>query len=166
MCTVTHRLCSSFTWDIPSCLFNLSRSPRRVPWKGSCSKAINSSNSIHSPPWSHTSHLPLVLLSLYVPSNLYLVQDSDQSHFQDCKTRYYSNYSVTAAGEPNAVRKYYNGVPDYIEVTDHYFVERELCTWFGCQFAFPQYVASSLLLFIYRTKTHQKVILIKHCPCL
>lgn len=38
-----------------------------------------------------------------------------------CKTNYHNNYSVQ-----NGIRTYYPGVPEYIQVGEHQFVERSL----------------------------------------
>lgn len=46
----------------------------------------------------------------------------------DCKTRYYHNFQVQSASSGLAVRRYYTpDMPKYIEVTDHTFVDEELC---------------------------------------
>lgn len=42
------------------------------------------------------------------------------------------------ASNPDSERKYYGGVPKAIEVTDHVFVDTELCHWIRAEFAFPQ----------------------------
>ncbi|KAJ7510392.1 hypothetical protein B0H11DRAFT_1701987, partial [Mycena galericulata] len=53
-----------------------------------------------------------------------------------CLTRYYHNYSVTKASEPNAQRVYYKeDVPAFIHVTESCFVEQKLCTYFEAQMA-------------------------------
>ncbi|PIL28517.1 hypothetical protein GSI_08555 [Ganoderma sinense ZZ0214-1] len=43
-----------------------------------------------------------------------------------CKTTYRPNYYVSHADAPGAVRKYYEGVPKYIEVVQHSYVDEEL----------------------------------------
>lgn len=47
---------------------------------------------------------------------------------------------MTRASELGSKRQYYGGVPSAIEVTDHVFVDADLCNWFIAEFAFPQYV--------------------------
>lgn len=61
----------------------------------------------------------------------------------DCKTRYYSNYFITSASDNDAQRRYYGDIPRYIEVTDHYFVDHQLCKWITNEFVFPQYITES-----------------------
>ncbi|KIO18482.1 hypothetical protein M407DRAFT_83864 [Tulasnella calospora MUT 4182] len=49
---------------------------------------------------------------------------------RDCRTVYYSNYSVHGGQ-----RRYYGGVPDYIQVANHVFLERELIEHFTLSMA-------------------------------
>lgn len=55
-----------------------------------------------------------------------------------CLTRYYYNYSVTGASDSNSQRVYYGGIPEWIEVSDHVFVDVEFCEWVEKEMAFAQ----------------------------
>jgi hypothetical protein len=55
-----------------------------------------------------------------------------------CHTRYYHDYSIQHAAQPNARRKYYGQIPDYIHIAEHSFMERTLCVHFEMQMAFLQ----------------------------
>ncbi|TFK78734.1 hypothetical protein K466DRAFT_506824 [Polyporus arcularius HHB13444] len=55
-----------------------------------------------------------------------------------CKTTYRPNYYVANASRPDAQRKYYGGIPEALEVTEHYYVESELVRLFRAQIAFAQ----------------------------
>lgn len=49
---------------------------------------------------------------------------------RDCKTRFYNNYKVSKASNPNSTRKYYSSaLPEYIEVGDHTYVDKHFCEW-------------------------------------
>jgi hypothetical protein len=55
-------------------------------------------------------------------------------NFQGCHTRYYHNYSVSEAENPDAQCQYYAvEVPTYIHVFEPCYVKQELCHYFGCQ---------------------------------
>ncbi|PIL31096.1 hypothetical protein GSI_05792 [Ganoderma sinense ZZ0214-1] len=49
---------------------------------------------------------------------------------------YRPNYSVSNADSPSSVREYYPGVPKFLEVTQHSYVEEELIKLFRHQMAF------------------------------
>jgi hypothetical protein len=69
---------------------------------------------------------------LFPLSNLLLI-------FQGCHTRYYHNYSVSDAENPDARRQYYAvEVPKYIHVFESCYVEQELCHYFGSQLCLNQ----------------------------
>ncbi|KAG8963097.1 hypothetical protein FRC00_007772 [Tulasnella sp. 408] len=55
-----------------------------------------------------------------------------------CLTRYYYNYSVTEASNSKSQRIYYGGIPQWIEVSDHIFVDIEFCEWIEKEMAFAQ----------------------------
>ena len=55
-----------------------------------------------------------------------------------CKTTYRPNYYVSNADADGAVRQYYDGVPKYLEVTLHSYVEEKLVRLFRHQMAFAQ----------------------------
>ena len=55
-----------------------------------------------------------------------------------CHTTYRPNYYVSNAESTTAIRQYYQGVPDYIEVTQHSYVDLELTRLFRHQMAFAQ----------------------------
>lgn len=57
-----------------------------------------------------------------------------------CNTTYRPNYSVTAAQSLTSVRQYHGGMPDYLEVSEHTYVEQELVRLFRAQMAFSQSV--------------------------
>lgn len=56
----------------------------------------------------------------------------------ECNTRYYNNYQVTSASDPNAIRVYNGDIPEAIEVADHVFVDRPLCEWLEAEMTFSQ----------------------------
>lgn len=70
------------------------------------------------------------------------------------------------ADEPNAQRKYHlipgsetdgaQGIPQFIEVSEHIYVEHELACLFETQMAFSQYVSTALWV----ESLHSDVILI------
>ena len=55
-----------------------------------------------------------------------------------CNTTYRPNYSVCNADSQSSVREYYTGVPKYLEVTQHSYVDVELINLFRHQMAFSQ----------------------------
>ena len=56
----------------------------------------------------------------------------------ECYTRYQPNYYVTNACNPDAVRQYYGGIPEYIEVGEFHYVEPPLVENFRRQMAISQ----------------------------
>ncbi|KAJ7126519.1 hypothetical protein C8R43DRAFT_1134848 [Mycena crocata] len=62
---------------------------------------------------------------------------SKSRYCRKCLTRYYHNYSVGHAANPNARREYYKeeDVPTFIHVTETSFVEKQLCIYFEKQMA-------------------------------
>ncbi|KAJ7336318.1 hypothetical protein DFH08DRAFT_706356, partial [Mycena albidolilacea] len=59
---------------------------------------------------------------------------SKSLYCRGCHTRYYHNYSVSEAENPEAQRQYYAvEVPKYIHVFESCYVEQELCHYFGSQ---------------------------------
>ncbi|KAJ7708797.1 hypothetical protein B0H17DRAFT_916967, partial [Mycena rosella] len=70
---------------------------------------------------------------------------STSTYCRGCSTRYYHNYSVQHAGRANPQRTYYNeAVPDILDVTEHAFVERQLCIFFETQMAVAHCSAESI----------------------
>ncbi|KAG8938985.1 hypothetical protein FRC04_007208 [Tulasnella sp. 424] len=64
---------------------------------------------------------------------------------QDCHTRYYNNYMVTEASNAGSKRRYFGGgIPKYIEVADHVFVDLEFCHWVEIEMAFSQSSAENI----------------------
>ena len=55
-----------------------------------------------------------------------------------CNTTYRPNYYVSNTDSTTSVREYYKGVPIYVEVTRHSYVEEELVQLFRHQMAFSQ----------------------------
>lgn len=54
----------------------------------------------------------------------------------DCKTRFYHNYKVSRASNANSVRMYYSStIPEYIEIADHTYVDRQFCEWIRIELA-------------------------------
>ncbi|KAJ7578705.1 hypothetical protein C8J56DRAFT_1060151 [Mycena floridula] len=66
---------------------------------------------------------------------------SHSLYCRGCFTRYYLNYSVTNADDPQAQRVYYKTgtIPRFLHVTEKSFVEAELAVFFETQMAFQQY---------------------------
>lgn len=53
-----------------------------------------------------------------------------------CRTRFYNNFKVQNASQPDAVRIFYQAqLPQYIQVTDHLFVDKGFCTWVEMELA-------------------------------
>ncbi|KAJ7455282.1 hypothetical protein B0H11DRAFT_1739867, partial [Mycena galericulata] len=70
---------------------------------------------------------------------------STSTYCRHCNTRYYHNYSVQHAGQANPKRTYYSGtIPEFIDVTEHAFVERSLCVFFETQMAVAHCSAESI----------------------
>ena len=63
----------------------------------------------------------------------------DSNAVAGCNTTYRPNYSVTNADGESSMREYYQGVPKYLEVTQHSYVDIELINLFRHQMAFSQY---------------------------
>lgn len=62
----------------------------------------------------------------------------------DCFTRFYHNYKIRKASDPNAVRQYYtHAVPEVIEVSDHIYVDMDFCTWLRMEIAVNRYSSCS-----------------------
>lgn len=57
----------------------------------------------------------------------------------ECYIRYYHNYSVHKA---SSLRTYYGGVPDIIQVAEHFFIEAALLEFFVAGKVFGWYVSS------------------------
>jgi hypothetical protein len=58
-----------------------------------------------------------------------------------CHIRFYHNYYVREASDPNAQREYYfQQVPKYIHVAEATYIELALCHFFTIQMALEQYV--------------------------
>ena len=55
-----------------------------------------------------------------------------------CHTTYRPNYHVRDAGKADAHRVYALGLPDYIEVSEHTYVETALVNLFRAQMCFAQ----------------------------
>ena len=55
-----------------------------------------------------------------------------------CNTTYRPNYFVQNASGADARRIYYGGVPDYLEVSEHAYVEKDLVMLFRAQMCFAQ----------------------------
>ncbi|RDX42272.1 hypothetical protein OH76DRAFT_1363125 [Lentinus brumalis] len=53
-----------------------------------------------------------------------------------CHTTYRPNYSVCNAQQEDAERRYYEGIPDVLEISEHSYVERELVGLFRAQMCF------------------------------
>ena len=85
--------------------------------------------------------LPIQIVTLYCRGKLAII---DRSHLTlnysrpGCNTTYRPNYYVSNAESTSAVRQYYAGVPEYIEVTQHSYVDVELSRLFRHQMAFAQ----------------------------
>lgn len=63
----------------------------------------------------------------------------------DCKTRYYYNYKVTRASDINSKRQYYTtDIPEYIEVTDHMYVDKRFCEYVRLELSVSGYAFSIL----------------------
>lgn len=61
--------------------------------------------------------------------------------YTDCHTRFYHNYSVADASQPDARRTYYAGIiPEFIHVTETAYVECALCLYFEAEMSFTQFV--------------------------
>jgi hypothetical protein len=58
--------------------------------------------------------------------------------FTDCHSTYHHNYKVRNAAGLFAQREYYGGVPEYIMVSMHHVVERQLAVLWEVQMVFSQ----------------------------
>ncbi|KAH9853344.1 hypothetical protein C2E23DRAFT_728888 [Lenzites betulinus] len=63
---------------------------------------------------------------------------------RDCKTTYRPNYRVTDAHTPESMRCYYGGIPEYLEVSEHGYVELKLVSLFRSQMAFSHASADAV----------------------
>lgn len=77
-----------------------------------------------------------MVCSIHLDVKLLLIQ------LAGCLTRYHPNYYVHHPSGSNPKRKYYHGIPEYIQVKTHSFVERALCTFFEIEMAISQCVTS------------------------
>jgi hypothetical protein len=58
-----------------------------------------------------------------------------------CKSRFYHNFKVKSASCPDSFREYYDtSVPQYIEITDHIYVDQGFCKWVRLEIAINAYV--------------------------
>lgn len=53
-----------------------------------------------------------------------------------CKIRFYHNFQVARASEKEATRCYYSAErPEFMEIQDHIFADREFCEWVRMEIA-------------------------------
>ena len=85
--------------------------------------------------------LPIQIVTLYCRGMLAMfnVSQPKPNLVPGCKTTYRPNYSVVNANSKSSVREYYKGVPKYVEVTQHSYVDTDLIYLFRHQMAFSQY---------------------------
>ena len=111
-------LCSASRTFYPPSMYCISNGCRnRLPIKKSESKAVNLYTLSQGTIPSYHVHLYCPSKSLFAFNTLLLSYRIKPG----CKTSYYHNYSVH-----NRERHYYQGVPEFLEVGDHQFVERRL----------------------------------------
>lgn len=87
--------------------------------------------------------LPICISTLYCRcafSSTHITPVSVPDQYADCSTTYRPNYYVHNADNHAAVRQYASGIPQYLEITQHSYVERDLVEVFRNQMAFTQYV--------------------------
>lgn len=72
-----------------------------------------------------------------------LFEWSDLTSKTDCNTRFYHNYKIQRASDPNACRQYYSQeIPNFIEVSDHTYVDTNFCDWLRMEIAINRSVPS------------------------
>ncbi|KAK7024905.1 hypothetical protein R3P38DRAFT_2951693 [Favolaschia claudopus] len=76
----------------------------------------------------HRGVVPITIASLYC---------------HHCHTTYHHNYKIHRASQPSAQREYYGGVPEHIQVSMHFVVERELVVFWETQMVFSHTSAES-----------------------
>lgn len=88
--------------------------------------------------------LPIIIYKLYCRSQWYLPSSRILLIVSTgCKTTYRPNYYITNASNDESERVYSLEVPQYLEITQHSYIERELVAVFRHQMAFTQYVHST-----------------------
>ena len=86
----------------------------------------------------------LFIATVYFP---FVLQPSICAHINnpsECKTRYYHNYYVSNASSADSERVFYSTEdPNYVEITDHIYVDKDFCTWVRLEITINQYVKAN-----------------------
>lgn len=86
----------------------------------------------------HNGALPVFTTSTYCRGKNYFLQSfSGRRHITGCNRRYYHNYFVHKQGN---TRTYYAGVPQYLQVAQHFFIESSVLELFTTGKVFGWYV--------------------------
>ena len=122
-----------------------SHSTMYYSWMSSITQAIRWKSGIfpryciYTPTWSSKDTDSHHILPRCEPKNLECCSTILTLHHSlGCSTSYYPNYYVSHPRAQTATRRYYSGVPQYVEAVKHSYVETKLVKLFRSQMAFTQ----------------------------